>query len=146
MQLQETVSQYIIGVRHIGLVCDDLDATLQRLQRLFSIADAGIEKIPADDRACDTRFAFFDIGGQRFELIQPVSPEYRALLEATNRGVNHVCYTVRNLPAAVNAMAGLGVRPGHVTPNGIIETNTSRMVYFNPEDTAGLLIEFVEDL
>ena len=38
-----------------------------------------------------------------------------------DRGVNHVCYNVDDLRAAVAAMAEAGVRLGHVTPDGIVE-------------------------
>ena len=44
----------------------------------------------------------------------------------------------------VAAIARQGVRLGHVTPNGIVELPTFNMAYFDPRDTAGLLIEFVE--
>ena len=32
-----------------------------------------------------------------------------------HQGINHVCYKVEDLPAAVAAMAAAGVRTGHVT-------------------------------
>ena len=33
---------------------------------------------------------------------------------------------------------------GHVTTDGILDMPKSRVAYFNPEDTDGILIEFVE--
>ena len=39
-----------------------------------------------------------------------------------------------------------GVRLGHVTPDGIVSMPSFRMAYFNPEDTAGILIEMVQPL
>ena len=146
MQLDESIGQYIVGLRHMGVVCDDLDATLKRLQQLFAISDSDIVRIPANNEPCDTRFAFFEIAGLHYELIQPVSAEYIEKMAGTNRGANHVCYTVRDLPAAIAAMKKLGVRTGHVTADGMVETASFRMAYFHPQDTAGLLIEFVEDL
>ncbi|HEY1075102.1 MAG TPA: VOC family protein [Fontimonas sp.] len=139
------VSQYLLGLRHVGVITDDLDAMLARLQAIFGIADADIVRVPRPGETAETRFAFFSIGGTPYEVIEPVSARFREILLGSNRGANHVCYNVSDLSAAVAAMAAAGVRLGHVTPDGIIELPSSRMAYFNPEDTAGLLIEFVEN-
>jgi hypothetical protein len=45
---------------------------------------------------------------------------------------------------AVELMEQKGVRLGHVTKNGILDMKRSRVAYFNPEDTGGVLLEFVE--
>jgi methylmalonyl-CoA/ethylmalonyl-CoA epimerase len=140
-----SVSKYLLGLRHVGLVTEDLHATVQRLQHIFGIPEAGISYIPQDPEAdADTRFAFFSIGGTPYEVIEPVSQHFRDILLNTNQGTNHVCYNVSDLEAAVAAMAAKGVRTGHVTPDGIVELPAFRMAYFDPRDTAGVLIEFVE--
>ena len=140
-----TVSDHLLGLRHVGLVTADLHATVERLQQIFGISDDGITYIPEDrDAEADTRFAFFSIGGAPYEVIEPVSEHFREILLKTNQGTNHVCYNVRDLAAAVDAMAAQGVRTGHVTPDGIVDLPTFRMAYFDPRDTAGVLIEFVE--
>ena len=139
-----SVSEYLLGMRHVGIVTADLDATVQRLQDLFGFADGEIVYLPEPGQPADTRFAFFAIGGTPYEVIEPVSEHFRKILLASNQGVNHVCYNVSDLPAAVAAMAAKGVRLGHVTPDGIVELPSFRMAYFNPEDTAGVLLEFVE--
>lgn len=144
MNLPASVSRHLRGLRHVGVVTEDLDATLARLQQLFGITDGDILRVPAAGQPAETRFAFLSIGGQPYELIEPVSPHFRRILLGSNRGVNHVCYNVDNLAAAVAAMAAHGVRLGHVTPDGIIDMPHARMAYFNPDDTAGILIEFVE--
>jgi hypothetical protein len=43
-------------------------------------------------------------------------------------------------------MAEKGIRPGHVTPNGIISMPHQKMVYFDPQDTGGFLIEYIEEV
>jgi len=144
MTVPPSVSTHLRGLRHIGVVTDDSDALIARLQTLFGLADQDILRVPAQGEPADTRFAFFSIGGVPYEVIEPVSPQFRALLLNTNRGTNHVCYNVDDLSAAVAAMAAAGVRLGHVTPDGIVDLPHARMAYFNPEDTAGILIEFVE--
>ncbi len=149
MSLPAGVSPYLLGPRHVGVVTEDGASMVQRLQRIFGIADADIVRIPeTTDTPADTRFWFFQIGGLPYEVIEPVSAHFRQLLlrdgGGSNRGINHVCYNVSDLPAAIAAMADAGVRTGHVTPDGMVELPSFRMAYFHPEDTAGLLIEFVE--
>ncbi len=139
------VSSYLKGLRHVGVVTPDLAALVERMQTIFGLSDDDILRIPADNSPCDTRFAFFSIGDTPYEVIEPVSETFRHLLLGSGTGANHVCYSVDDLDGAVAAMRLAGVRLGHVTPNGIVETPSFRMAYFHPEDTGGLLIEFVED-
>ena len=59
-------------------------------------------------------------------------------------GINHVAWRVSDIEAAVKRLAGQRIRPGHVTPDGVIDTGRSKIVYMNPDDTDGILIELVE--
>ena len=144
--LPQGLSAHILGLRHVGVVTPDREALLERLLAIFAIPEEEVLRIPADNSPSDTRFAFLNIGGTPYEIIEPSSPRFRELLLNSGTGANHVCYTVDNLDAAVEAMAAAGVRLGHVTPDGIVQTPRFRMAYFNPEDTGGLLIELVQDL
>jgi catechol 2,3-dioxygenase-like lactoylglutathione lyase family enzyme len=142
--LPDGVRGSLRGLRHVGIVTDDSEALTERLQALFGVADSEITRVPPPGTVADTRFAFFSIGGLPLEIIEPVSARFRALLLGSGRGVNHVCFNVEDLPAAVAAMRAHGVRLGHVTADGIVDLPHARMAYFDPEDTAGVLIEFVE--
>lgn len=145
MTLPGAVSRHLRGLRHVGVVTADSEALVARLQQLFGIEDSAIVRVPPPGVPTETRFVFLSIGGMPYEIIEPVSPRFRDILlgPASNRGVNHVCYNVDDIEAAVAAMRAAGVRLGHVTPDGILETPGSRMAYFDPADTGGLLIEFV---
>lgn len=144
MNLPAGVSQHLRGMRHVGVVTDDSASLIRRLQEVFGLRESDIVRVPAAGEAAESRFAFFSIGGVPYEIIEPVSDAMRAMLLGSNRGANHVCYNVDDLDAAVAAMAAAGVRLGHVTPGGILEMPHARMAYFNPQDTAGLLLEFVQ--
>jgi methylmalonyl-CoA/ethylmalonyl-CoA epimerase len=136
------VSSFIIGLRHVGIVTTDMDAMVSRLQDIFGLADEAVVTIDSEE----TRFAFFSIGGTPYEVIEPVSDYFKQVLLATNTGTNHVCYNVSDLEGAVAAMAEKGVALGHVTADGIVTLPSFKMAYFNPADTAGILIEFVQPL
>lgn len=144
MTLPNHVSQHLRGLRHAGVVTENREALIARMQAIFGIAEGDIVRIPSGDEPAETRFAFFSIGGVPLEVIEPVSEHFRRILLKNNSGVNHLCYNVDDLPAAIAAMRAAGVRLGHVTPDDMITLPHARMAYFNPEDTAGILIEFVE--
>jgi methylmalonyl-CoA/ethylmalonyl-CoA epimerase len=139
-----SLKDYIIGLRHVGIVTDDLAATVARFSQLFDLTASDIALVPAGDEICDTRFAFFEVAGTPYEVIEPVSDYFKDILLKTNIGTNHVCYNVSDLDAVVNIMAVKNVRLGHVTPSGIVDLPSFKMAYFNPEDTAGVLIEMVQ--
>jgi len=131
---------YIVGLRHVGIVTRDLDGTVARLREIFGLPEEDIVRLDGGE----TRFAFFSIGGTPYEAIEPVSERFREILLKTNTGTNHVAYNVSDLEGAVAAMRSKGVRLGHVTPTGIVAAPDFKMAYFDPADTAGVLIEFVE--
>jgi catechol 2,3-dioxygenase-like lactoylglutathione lyase family enzyme len=135
-------ADYLLGLSHVGVVTEDLAAQVARLQEIFGIDDGDIEYLETPS----AKFAFFAIGGSPYEVIEPVSEVTKSRLRRTNIGVNHVCYAVRDIEGAVAAMAAKGVRLGHVTPDGVVDSPGRRMAYFNPDDTAGVLVEFLEFL
>ena len=135
-------ADYLLGLSHVGVVTEDLAAQVARLQDVFGVADEDIEYLETPS----AKFAFFSVGGSPYEVIEPLSALTRSRLLRTNIGVNHVCYAVRDIEGAVAAMAAKGVRLGHVTPDGIVDSPGRRMAYFNPDDTAGVMVEFLEFL
>lgn len=135
-----TLAPFLRGLRHVGAVVPDCTAVAERWAGLLGgsvrYVDGGA-----------TRFAFLTVPtGETLEFIEPVSDHFRAMLLGRGHGADHVCFTVTDLPRAVAALAAVGVRTGHVTPDGFVATPTFRMAYFDPADTGGVLLELVEDL
>jgi catechol 2,3-dioxygenase-like lactoylglutathione lyase family enzyme len=138
---------HIIGPAHVGFIVPDMQAALQQFKRLYGLADADIKLQPPLGETAATRFAFFNIAGLEFELIEPVSDEFkRTLLEMPSggAGINHVAWQVDDIVAAVALLARQGINPGHVTPQGIVDVGAKKMVYLNPADTGGLIVELIE--
>jgi catechol 2,3-dioxygenase-like lactoylglutathione lyase family enzyme len=132
--------------RHIGYIVPDLKKSIADFQRLFDLSDEDIRIIPDFNLVADTRFAFFHADGLDFELIEPISDHFKNILFNSGVGINHICFTVENIEEAVTKMEQKGIRPGHVTPNGILTMPHQKMVYFDPQDTGGFLIEFIEEI
>ena len=132
--------------RHVGYIVRDLKQSVADSQRLLDLQDEDIRIVPPIDLPADSRFAFFHADGLTFELIEPISEHFKNILFNSGVGINHICFTVDNIEEAYAEMTRKGVRPGHVTPNGIITMPHQKMVYFNPEDTGGFLIEYIEEI
>jgi len=146
--LKSSLNDYIIGLRHIGHVVDDLDTAVAAFVRLYGIAPASIRFIPeVVDDDTPARFAFITVGDTEFELIQPISDDTRNVLEAGpsgSAGINHVAWQVSDLDACLNILDRQGIHPGHATPNGPVDYGGRRFVYLNPDSCDGLLVELIE--
>jgi len=140
------IQEYLLGLRHVGYVVTDMADTLAHFRRVYALSDAQVQVMPPLGEPCDTRFAFIEVAGAIFELIEPISEHFRALLLTERPGINHVAWEVSDIDAAVARLAEQGVRPGHVTPDGPIRTPRFKMVYFDPETTGGHLVELIESM
>lgn len=139
--------EHIVGLRHVGMVVADRRATVDRLVALFGLAPEQVVLVPASDgTGVETRFAFLTLPDVVLEVIEPVSERFRTQLLGRGAGADHVCFTVRDLDAAITTMQAQGARLGHVTPDGPVTTPTFRLAYFDPASTGGLLLELIEPL
>jgi methylmalonyl-CoA/ethylmalonyl-CoA epimerase len=90
---------------HIGIVVDDLDASLEHYRKLFEIRDADlIYERDYDDIDPDTgvsevmHFALFPVGEVYLELIEPVSDgPVKKFLDKTGGGVHHLGITTNDV-------------------------------------------------
>lgn len=130
--------------RHIGYIVRDLKQSVADFQHLFDLQEKDFRIIPPFDLPADTRFAFFHADDLSVELIEPISDKFKEILFNSGIGINHICFTVDNIEEAFAEMTRKGIRPGHVTPNGILTMPHQKMVYFNPKDTGGFLIEYIQ--
>ncbi len=139
------IKDLIVCVRHIGIYVDNMDSSIATYAKLFDVETENLYQVPAaDEPAPDSRFAFIPIGGIEFELIEPISDNFKHKVGHPPAGINHIAFTVTDIELAVELMQRKGVRLGHVTSDGILDMPRSRVAYFNREDTGGILIEFVQ--
>lgn len=134
----------ILGLQHVGYIIGDTAESVAHFRKTYALSDDQIDIRPPLDEPSDCRFTFIKVCGAEFELIEPISEPFKKMLGGERPGINHVAWKVSDIDAAVARMAEQGVRPGHVTPDGVAQTSSSRLVYFNPEDTGGMLVELLE--
>lgn len=146
-EIQRVLGDWLLGSAHIGFVVPDLEAAVADAATLYGFTEDAVRFEPGPGVESLTRFAFFEIGGLQFEYIQPCNEEFERLLFAApsgGGGINHVAWRVSDIEAAVEALADRGIKPGYVTPDGIIVIGSKKMVYLDPATTGGLLVELLE--
>ena len=135
----------ITGVRHIGVVVEERKKSVDVFKRIFDLKDEEIMMLPPPGSADEgMRAAFMPVAGTEFALIQPVTEQFKEMLKSRSPGLDHIAFIVKDIDEAARLVRERGIRFGHVTKDGIQEMPRSRMVYLEPEDTGGILIELVE--
>ena len=145
--LRMVLADYIEGVAHVGFIVDDLSDAVEQVCRVYGLVQEDIRYVPEPGEEAATRFAFYTVGGMEFELIEPVSEEFRNTLFSTpsgSAGINHMAWRVRDIEGALACLLERGIKPGHVTPQGIVTIGPKKMVYLDPATTGGLIIELLE--
>lgn len=147
MSLPGGLNGHILGLAHVGYIVEDLTVAVSNMQRVYGLSDDQVKVLPPQGQDAETRFAFLSINGHDIELIEPVSEHFKTVLlgmPSGSAGINHLAYEVDDIDAAMASLAGQGIRPGHVTPDGVIDIGPRKLVYLNPADTGGLVIELLE--
>jgi methylmalonyl-CoA/ethylmalonyl-CoA epimerase len=138
------VKELIKDVRHIGVIVRDAKSSTEVLKNMFDLDDEEVVMMSTDVTGGGSIYSFIPVGGTEFELIEPISEDFKAMLGDPPAGINHIAFTVTDIDQAVSMMNEKGIRLGHVTKDGILDTGRSKVAYFNPEDTGNILMEFVE--
>ena len=138
------MSELITSLRHIGIIVRDAEKSTKLFKDLFDLQEEDITIVSPDVTKGESSFSFIPAGGIELELIQPISDHFKELVGNPPEGINHFAFNVKDIEEAVQLMGKKGVRLGHVTKDGILDMGRSKVAYFNPEDTDGILIEFVE--
>jgi methylmalonyl-CoA/ethylmalonyl-CoA epimerase len=144
---RQVLKAFIREVAHVGFVVPDLAQAVANASRVYGLAPGDISYQPQPGEDAPTRFAFFEVAGLVFELIEPCSEYFQDILLAMpsgGAGINHVAWRVDDIDSAVALLAEHGIYPGHVTPEGVIAIGQKKMVYLDPATTGGLIIELIE--
>lgn len=151
LNVQQTLNDFIIGLMHIGHLVTDLDTAVNDFKKVYGVSDADIRLEPPPGvippGGVLTRFAFVTVKGTEFELVEPVSDYFKDILGKSpcgGAGINHVAWQVKNIDDCVSVLAKHGIKPGHVTPGGVVSFGFKKLVYLDPATTGSILIELIE--
>lgn len=127
-------------VDHIGIAVRSIDRALE-VYRALGLEVVGREEVPSQKLFA----AFLPAGESRLELLEPSAPDspIARFLERRGPGLHHVCLAVSDLDAALDGLAGRGVRLIHRRP--VVGAGGRRVAFLHPEAADGVLIELAED-
>lgn len=137
-------------IDHVGIAVRDLAAAVERYQSVFGLRvvaeetheDQGVRE--AMLQVVDPATARAALGGSYVQLLEPTredSPVGR-FLATRGEGLHHVGYGVVDVAAALDRLAGTGIRlvdqrPRHGSLGAAI-------AFLHPKDLAGVLTELVQ--
>ncbi|MBN8237362.1 VOC family protein [Halobacillus kuroshimensis] len=104
-----------------------------------------IDRYRNEAEGVESEIAVMDVHGSRTELLMPTnnttSPIAR-FIKQKGKGVHHVAYEVENLDDAIEEVHAQGIR----TLEWSRRTNKHgrRLIYLNPADTDGTIIEYCD--
>ncbi|MDF0725843.1 VOC family protein [Cytobacillus sp. S13-E01] len=128
---------------HIGIAVRNLEDSIE-----FYINIVGgklIDRYQSDAEGVESEVAILEVNGDRIELLAPTnnttSPIAR-FIKQKGKGVHHIAYQVDNLDEALADLKQKGIRTLENTLR--INKHGRRLIYLNPADTEGTIIEYCD--
>ena len=127
------------GIHHVGVAVADLDAALDRYQRLFGAELEHRETVPEQG----VEAASLRVGEGRLELLASLGPETPVgkFLAKRGPGMHHVAFEVDDVGAELARLAGDGAALIDAAPRrGAFGL---QVAFVHPDATGGVLAELV---
>jgi len=130
------------NLNHVAIAVPDLDAAILQYQNVFGVFVTSPQDLPEHG----IRIAIVNLPNTKIELITPLgnaSPIEKFLKTHPQGGIHHLCYEVPDIAAAQNELKSAGIQ---VIGDGIPKPGYHRnpVLFFNPKDSLGVLIELEE--
>ncbi|MCL6451152.1 MAG: methylmalonyl-CoA epimerase [Acetobacteraceae bacterium] len=129
----------LLDLDHVGVAVRSLEDALKVWKDVLGLEVGGVHQVPSQN----ARVAFLPVGGTCVELLEPTSPDgaLARFLEARGEGVQHLCFRVADIRAALERLKAAGVRLIDEQPR---EGARGRVAFLHPKGTTGVLVELVE--
>ncbi len=128
---------------HIGIAVRNLEDSIYFYKTI--LGGLLIDRYKSDAKGVESEIAILEIGGNRTELLAPTnnttSPIAR-FLKQKGKGVHHIAYHVGDLDKALDDLKNKDIR----VLEDSLRTNKHgrRLIYLNPADTDGTIIEYCD--
>ncbi len=128
-----------LGVHHLGIAVDDLDAAVDRYRNLFGATVEHRERV--EEQGVEA--ASLRVGDSRIELLAPLGPDTPVgkFLAKRGPGMHHVAFEVADVAAELARLKAEGAQLIDEEPRrGMFGL---QVAFVHPEATGGVLAEFV---
>jgi methylmalonyl-CoA/ethylmalonyl-CoA epimerase len=128
---------------HIGIAVRRLDDSIHFYEKVLN--GTLIDRYISDAMGVESEVAILEVNGERIELLAPTnnttSPIAR-FIKQKGKGVHHIAYRVENLDEALVELEMQGIRTLKDTLR--MNKHGRRLIYLNPADTEGTIIEYCD--
>ncbi len=127
------------GISHIGIAVRNLDEAIKVYTEALGAKLEEIQRAPEAGMGA----AMLSVGGDKFELIEPIGTEgvIAKFLESRGEGIHHISIEVDDIVKTLKSLSDKGVRLIDTKPRQGIE---GRIAFIHPKAMNGVLIELVE--
>jgi methylmalonyl-CoA/ethylmalonyl-CoA epimerase len=129
----------ILGVEHVAIAVDDIDAALVKYREVFGLSAAEREYVESQK----TETARLPLGASALELISPKGNESLVrFLERRGPGLHHIAIEVEGIEKALQFLDQMGVPLVDRSPR--IGARGHKVAFVHPKATGGVLVELVD--
>ena len=130
-------------IDHIGIAVRDIESSIHFYKNVLN--GVLIDQYISEAKGVESEVAILEVNGDTIELLAPTnnttSPIAR-FIKQKGKGVHHIAYRVANLDEALEELKLQGIRTLEHTLR--INTHGRRLIYLNPADTEGTIIEYCD--
>ena len=130
-------------LNHVGVAVPSIKAAIATYRDLYDVPDADITAI-RDMPEQGVKVAFVNLPNSQIELIEPLgvnSPIVKFLEKNPAGGQHHICFEVRDIYEARDAMKAKGAT---VLGEPRIGAHGTLILFVHPKNSNGVLIELME--
>jgi methylmalonyl-CoA epimerase len=126
---------------HVAVAVEDLDEAAKAYVEGLGLTLGGVEEVEGQG----ARVGFFDLGGPRIELVEPLGPgtPIANFLQRKGPGLHHIALKVDDIEAVLKRLAGAGIRLIDDRPRE--GAGGKKVAFVHPKDMGGVLLELVQD-
>jgi methylmalonyl-CoA epimerase len=129
----------LLGVHHVALAVEDLDAALETYRRFFGAEVEVADRM--EEQGVDA--VYLRVGEGRVELVSPLGPDTPVgrFLEKRGPGMHHVAFEVDDVQGAVEELARRGATV--IEPGPRPGLAGKQVAFVHPDSLHGVLAEVV---
>lgn len=126
-------------IKHICFDVKDIEATEKVLESMLGVPSTGINTMTLEGGKGVVKTTFFHLARGTIELAcHDLPPSWDASPIKTPPGFHHIGFETDRFDEALSWLAERGIQP---LPRFPMDTGHSRVAFFPPEKTGGILIE-----
>jgi methylmalonyl-CoA/ethylmalonyl-CoA epimerase len=130
-------------IDHIGVAVRNIEDTIRFYENVLGAKL--IDRYRSDAKGVESEIAIMEVDGARTELLAPTNNDTSPIarfIKQKGKGVHHIAYRVDDLDAALKELEQQGIR---ILEDSLrINKHGRRLIYLNPADTEGTIIEYCD--